>query len=97
MSEPINAKPLCKSIVKKTYTKVCEREGCGNEFTSTVLSAKYCGEAECKRLVMNANSERNRLKRIPKKRAPTKGVKIRREEKAVPSAQKWLSMPMRKP
>ena len=95
MSEPINSKPLCKSIVKKAYTKDCEH--CKTEFTSTVVYAKYCKDAECHRQVMNLNSERNRLRRIPKKRAPTKGVKIRKEEKAVPIAQRWLSVPMRKP
>jgi len=94
MSEPINAKPLCRPIVKKTYTKFCEH--CGASYTTSVVYAKYCKDAECHRQVMNLNSERNRLRRIPKKRAPTKGVKIRKEEKAVPIAQKWLSMPMRK-
>lgn len=97
MSEPMNPKPLCRPIVKKTYTKICEREGCGNVFTTSVLSAKYCKDAECHRLVMNLNNARIRQTRIPKKRAKTKSVKIRAEAKSVPSAQKWLSMPMRKP
>ena len=97
MSEPINAKPLCKSIVKKAYTKTCERKGCGNVYKTSVLHAKHCGAAECRLLVMAEVNEKHRKNRPAKKNGPTKGVKIRAEEKTVPIAQKWLSMPMRKP
>lgn len=92
----ISEKPLCKSIAKKTYTKTCYRLGCGNVFTTTAFNAMYCGEEECKRLVYNANSQKYRERKGTKKRAPTKGVKIRREAKSVEGVQKWLSMPLRK-